>query len=73
MPPTVKVRFSGGLLHGKEVWVEDGCSSLRVYLMDEATGTKRALLYEKENMMFVYQGESEVPVPTSTALSVGGR
>ncbi len=67
MRPTVHVRFSGGPLHGKRLWVDEGSVSLGVHVNDEAAGVKRTLLYERQGPMFVFVSESETPLAAPDA------
>jgi len=54
-----RMRFSGGRLHGKVVWMEPGQLTLDVHVGGQVPGASRTLHYRKSGALLCYMGESQ--------------
>jgi len=54
-----QMRFSGGSLHGKVVWLEHSRLTLDVHVGGQVPGASRTLHYRKSGALLCYMGESQ--------------
>ena len=57
--PAIPMRFNGGALEGKMLWVEDNCMELNVQVAGEDGGAARQLLYRRQGDQLLFVGETE--------------
>ena len=55
----IPMRFSGGALDGKTLWVEDNCTELSVQVAGDDGGATRQLHYRREGDLLLYMGEGQ--------------
>lgn len=53
------MRFSGGALHGKVVWLEHSRLTLDVHVGGQAPGASKTLHYRRSGVLLCYMGESQ--------------
>ena len=58
-----QLRFSGGALHGKVVWMERQHLTLDVHVGGQARGASKTLHYRKSGALLCYMGESQTAAP----------
>jgi hypothetical protein len=56
-----RIRFAGGALHGKVVWMEPTRLTLDVHVGGQDSGASRTLHYKKSGALLCYVGESQTP------------
>lgn len=54
-----RMRFSGGQLHGRVVWMEPSRLTLDVHVGGQVPGASRTLHYRKSGTLLCYMGESQ--------------
>jgi hypothetical protein len=54
-----RMRFEGGALHGKVVWIEHGRATLDVHVGGQVPGAGSILHYRKSGTLLCYLGESQ--------------
>lgn len=76
-----RMRFSGGQLHGKVVWMEPSHLTLDVHVGGQVPGASRTLHYRKSGTLLCYMGESQTAAaahdttlrPDTAELAAGAR
>lgn len=56
---TIQVRFHGGFLDGRMLWVDEECASLNVQVAERDDGTRRTLEYRRDGALMVFVREIE--------------
>lgn len=54
-----QLRFSGGAMHGKVVWMERQHLTLDVHVGGQAKGASKTLHYRRSGALLCYMGESQ--------------
>jgi hypothetical protein len=54
-----RMRFVGGALHGKVVWMEHTHMTLDVHVSEQVPGASRTLHYRRNGALLCYEGESQ--------------
>ncbi len=68
-----RVRFAGGALHGKVLWVETGRVTLDVHIGGQIPGATKTLHYRRSGAMLCFVGESQTtPAQREAALTGPG-
>lgn len=62
---TIQVRFHGGFLDGRMLWVDEECASLNVQVAEREDGTRRTLEYRRDGALLVFVRETEPQLDAS--------
>lgn len=63
-----QLRFSGGAMHGKVVWMERQHLTLDVHVGGQAKGASKTLHYRRSGALLCYMGESQTGAAVPDAI-----